>query len=129
MNTLKAGLFTLGLLIGATSFAQEGTKVKEGAEMQTEHLAKDLALTPEQKEKVLHLSQGIEQKNNAILSNTSLTQDQKKAALQGNNNAKREQMKTILTEQQFKKYLEMDSKEVHSDYIKKEEPKVKAVEK
>ena len=38
-------------------------------------------------------------------------------------------MKTILTEQQFKKYLEMDSKEVHSDYIKKEEPKVKAVEK
>ncbi len=131
MNTLKTGLFTLGLIIGATSFAQKeaAITVKEGSEMQTEHLAKDLALTPEQKEKVLHLNQGLEQKNNAITSNTALTTDQKKASLQSNNNAKREQMKAILTAEQYKKYLEIETKEVHTEHIKKEEQKVNAVEK
>lgn len=124
MNTLKTGLFTLGLLIGTASFAQTTQKdVKMRPQDQTERLATELNLTPEQKEKVSNLNNGVALKNEAILNNASLTQDQKKASLQGNNNAKREQMKVILTEEQYTKYLSMETKEQHREYINHDQPK------
>ena len=123
MNKLKTGLFTLGLLIGTASFAQQPT-VEDKANRQTEKLVYELALSAEQKAKVSELNLGIARKNEAIMNNTSLTPDQKKEHLQGNNNAHRAQLKMILTEEQYKKYTTtVEPKQVHQETQKKEAEK------
>ena len=118
MNTLKTGLFSLGLIIGSTSFAQ--TEVKQNPQMMTEKLATDLLLSAEQKEKVANLNNGIARKNESILTSSGLTPEQKKSSIQGNNSAKKDQMKLILTEEQFAKYVVIEAKESHSEQIVKE---------
>jgi hypothetical protein len=118
MNTLKTGLFTLGLLIGSTSFAQ--TEVKQNPQAMTEKLATDLLLSAEQKEKVANLNNGIARKNESILNSPGLTSEQKKSSIQSNNSAKKDQMKLILTEEQYAKYLSIEAKESHSEQIVKE---------
>ena len=119
MNTLKTGLFTLGLLLGTATFAQQPT-LEDKANRQTEKLAQDLALSADQKAKVAELNIGIARKNDAILNNPNLTADQKKEHLQGNNNAQREQLKMILTEEQYKTYTTtVEPKQVHNETMKK----------
>lgn len=119
MNALKTGLLAVSILIGTSSFAQQQPTPMEKANAQTEKLAKELNLTAEQKTKVSDLNIGIAKKNEAVINNTSLTPDQKKEHLQGNNNAQREQMKMILTEEQYKKYTTtIEPKEVHNETIK-----------
>ncbi len=118
MNTLKTGLFTLGLLIGSASFAQ--TEVKQNPQAMTEKLATDLLLSAEQKEKVANLNNGITRKNESILNSSGLTSEQKKSSIQSNNSAKNDQMKLILTEEQYGKYLSIEAKESHSEQIVKE---------
>lgn len=119
MNALKTGLLTFGLLIGATTFAQQPSPM-EKANAQTEKLAKELELTAEQKAKVSELNIGIARKNEAVMNNESLTPDQKKEHLQGNNTAQRAQLKMILTEEQYKKYTTaVEPKEVHNETQKK----------
>ena len=118
MNTLKTGLLTLGLLIGSTSFAQ--TEVKQNPQAMTEKLATDLLLSAEQKEKVANLNNGIARKNESILNSSGLTSEQKKSSIQSNNSAKKDQMKLILTEEQYAKYLSIEAKESPSEQIVKE---------
>ena len=118
MNTLKTGLFTLGLLIGSASFAQ--TEVKQNPQAMTEKLATDLLLSAEQKEKVANLNNGIARKNESILNSSGLTSEQKKSSIQSNNSAKKDQMKLILTEEQYAKYLSIEAKESPSEQIVKE---------
>ena len=118
MNTLKTGLFTLGLLIGSASFAQ--TEVKQNPQAMTEKLATDLLLSAEQKEKVANLNNGIARKNESILNSSGLTSEQKKSSIQSNNSAKKDQMKLILTEEQYAKYLSIEAKESYSEQIVKE---------
>ena len=118
MNTLTTGLFTLGLLIGSTSFAQ--TEVKQNPQAMTEKLATDLLLSAEQKEKVANLNNGIARKNESILNSSGLTSEQKKSSIQSNNSAKKDQMKLILTEEQYAKYLSIEAKESPSEQIVKE---------
>lgn len=118
MNTLKTGLFTLGLLIGSASFAQ--TEVKQNPQAMTEKLATDLLLSAEQKEKVANLNNGITRKNESILNSSGLTSEQKKSSIQSNNSAKKDQMKLILTEEQYAKYLSIEAKESYSEQIVKE---------
>lgn len=118
MNTLKTGLFTLGLLIGSASFAQ--TEVKQNPQVMTEKLATELLLSAEQKEKVANLNNGIARKNESILNSSGLTPEQKKSSIQNNNSAKKDQMKLILTEEQFTKYLSIQAKESQSEQIVKE---------
>ena len=118
MNTLTTGLFTLGLLIGSTSFAQ--TEVKQNPQAITEKLATDLLLSAEQKEKVANLNNGIARKNESILNSSGLTSEQKKSSIQSNNSAKKDQMKLILTEEQYAKYLSIEAKESPSEQIVKE---------
>ena len=143
MNTLKTALLSLGLLSGIASFAQEKPAAsphemknqerkitpEQKATRETEMLSQQLLLTPEQKAKVLELNTGITMKDEALRSNTALAPDQKKAAFQGNNNAKREQMKIILTPEQYEKYLVIETRTQHrEEYIKREAPKPVAVE-
>ena len=118
MNTLTTGLFTLGLLIGSTSFAQ--TEVKQNPQAMTEKLATELLLSAEQKEKVANLNNGIARKNESILNSSGLTSEQKKSSIQSNNSAKKDQMKLILTEEQYAKYLSIEAKESYSEQIVKE---------
>lgn len=119
MNKLKTGLLTLGLLVGTATFAQQPTP-EDKANRQTEKLAQELSLTAEQKTKVSELNIGIARKNDAVMNNTSLTPDQKKEHLQGNNNAHRAQLKMILTEEQYKKYTTtVEPQQVHKETEKK----------
>jgi hypothetical protein len=123
MNKLKTGVLTLGLLLGSYSFAQS-QEAAEKAQKQGEHLAKELDLSAEQKEKVVQLSTGIFQKNEAVYNNEKLSSDDKKAQLQGNNNALRSQLKTILTEEQYNTYIStVEPKMIHAEPTKKKEEK------
>jgi Spy/CpxP family protein refolding chaperone len=143
MNTLKTALLSFGLLSGIASFAQEKQVLsphemkneerkitpEQKSARQTEMLTQQLLLTPEQKAKVLELNTGINMKDEGVRSNTALAPDQKKAAFQGNNNARREQMKIILTPEQYEKYLVIETKTQHrEEYIQREAPKPVAEE-
>ena len=136
MNTLKTAVLSLGLFSGIASFAQEKpaafphemknqerkTTPEQKATRETEMLSQQLLLTPEQKAKVLELTTGISMKDDALRSNTTLAPDQKKAAFQGNNNAKREQMKIILTPEQYEKYVAIETKTQHREEYRKQAP-------
>ncbi len=120
MNTLKTGLIALSFFFIGTGFSQQ-SNAAERANAHTERLAKELSLSAEQKTKVSELNTGIERKNEAISSNPNLTPEQKKEHMQGNNNARRAQLKMILTEEQYNKYTTtIEPSEVHRENVKKE---------
>ena len=121
MKVLNVLLVGIALLVGTTTLsAQEKVKktAKERAEMHTEKMTKELNLTPDQKTKVSELNLGVEMKNEAIHSDKNMSEETKKASYQGNNDAKMAQLKTILTEEQYKKVLtqhaEMKAKKMES---------------
>jgi Spy/CpxP family protein refolding chaperone len=121
MKVLNVLLVGIALLVGTTNLsAQEKVKktAKERAEMHTEKMTKELNLTPDQKTKVSELNLGVEMKNEAIHSDKNMSEETKKASLHGNNDAKMAQLKTILTEEQYKKVLtqhaEMKAKKMES---------------
>jgi hypothetical protein len=121
MRVLNVLLVGIALLFGTTTLsAQEKVNktAKERAEMHTEKMTKELNLTPDQKTKVSELNLGVEMKNEAIHSDKNMSEETKKASYQGNNDAKMAQLKTILTEEQYKKVLtqhaEMKAKKMES---------------
>jgi len=120
MNTLKAGLVAVGLVIGTAAMAQDGGHHKtaeERAQFRTDALAKELSLTEEQKAKVTELNVQSLQKKEAILKDASLSEEQRKEAFRANHKATKEQLKTILTaEQQTKLAAKRDEmKAKHAD--------------
>ncbi len=128
MKMLKLGLIALGLIISTVSYSQEKVKKtpEERAIIKTEKMAKELLLSNEQKQKVLTLNTGIAQKNEAVRKNTSLSKEQKENALMGNHKARIEQMKLILNEAQYTKFLANEQeKELRHEKMKDEREKQK----
>ena len=108
MKVLNVLLVVITLLVGTTyAGAQEQVKktAQERAEIHTEKMTKELNLTPDQKSKVSALNLGVALKNEAIHNDKNMSGETKKASLKGNNDAKMAQLKTILTEEQYKKVL------------------------
>jgi hypothetical protein len=119
---LKLGLIALSLVVSSLSYSQEQQKKtpEQRAALKTERLAKELLLSPEQKEKVLNLYTGIAQKNDITRKSTSLSKEQKQVAIKENSKDKIVQMKSILNEQQFAKYEAIEAKKAKLKEERKE---------
>jgi Spy/CpxP family protein refolding chaperone len=74
-----------------------------------EKMSEHLSLNKEQKEKLGNLRAGMSEKIKTIRSNESLSQEQKKDQVKELMKAQKEEMKSILTDEQFKKMQEMKS--------------------
>ena len=84
-----------------------------------EKMKQDLNLSTEQAEKLKTHNQAVHSKIQAVRSNTSLTEDQKKAEIKAIKEASKTERKNILTEEQIKKMQEM-KKEGKRHKMKKE---------
>lgn len=108
----KLFLIAIVTLASSTSFAQTKEMTpEERAEKKSEHMAKELGLSEEQKMKVEALFEGVHEKNQGIKENSSLTAEQKKEQMKANHEFVDQQLQTILTEDQYKKHQEL--KEQH----------------
>lgn len=91
------------------SIAQEKTP-EERAKSLTEKMTKSLLLSTDQQAQILTLNTGIAQKNDAIRKNVNMNKEQKQEAIKGNLEARKSNLKTILNEEQFKKYEKLEEK-------------------
>ncbi|MBI1837945.1 MAG: hypothetical protein HYR91_11845 [Flavobacteriia bacterium] len=122
---LKRSIIALSLLISGISYSQDA-QVKtsqERAKANTEKLNYELGLTPEQKVKVQAVNEGIAYKNDEIRKNPNMSAEQKEAAIKGNNQARLTHLKSILTEEQYNKLLNIETKkseeELHQSKMNK----------
>lgn len=106
MKSLKLILFTLAMTFsGSVLFAQESTQsAEERATKQTEQMATDLSLNDEQKQKIYMINLGIIQKNDAVRSNDALSSELKTESVKQNDDARIQQIKSILTPEQNTKF-------------------------
>ena len=108
MKSIIAGIFIVFASI--TAIGQETTPkmtAEERATKQTERMATELNLSAEQREKIASINEGLVTKNEAIRTNTTMTEEVKKESIRTNNNSRREQYSTVLTADQLAKYDEM----------------------
>lgn len=128
MKMLNAVLVGVGLIVGlSTASAQDQTKTKktpfERAQIHTTKMGNELSLSEEQKAKVLEINIGIAQKNDAIRNDPNMSQIDKKESLKSTQDSRDLQMKSILTEEQYKTYLERKAEIQAKKELKKEEIK------
>jgi hypothetical protein len=115
MKSLKITLAALTLTLFANiSIAQEqhGEKKtpEERATAQTEKMSEKLLFSPEQKTQVYDINLAIDQKNEAVRNDKNMSEETRKASIQGNNDARKEMIKAILNPEQVKKFEEMEVK-------------------
>lgn len=105
---------------------REVMKTPEGrAKHQTDHMTSSLDLTPEQKEQVEQLNLKVAQKIQAVRENETLTQDQKVEFINGNKEDQKRVLKTILSDEQFAKWEEMQA--AHKEKAEARKAKKKAM--
>jgi periplasmic protein CpxP/Spy len=103
MRVGKTGLVIAALMVTAVVSAQEKGDRKtaeERAKMKTERIAEELSLTEDQKSKVLALNLEAAKKHDAIKSNASLTEEQKKEQLQNSRKEMKAKVDALLTDEQ-----------------------------
>jgi broad specificity polyphosphatase/5'/3'-nucleotidase SurE len=115
MKSLKITLAALTLTLFANiSIAQEQNGEKktpeERATAQTEKMSEKLLFSPEQKTQVYDINLAIDQKNEAVRNDKNMSEETRKASIQGNNDARKEMIKAILNPEQVKKFEEMEVK-------------------
>lgn len=102
-------ILCFSFFLGMTAFAQTAQTPEQNAQNLTKSQTTLLNLTPEQQEQVYTIHLGIAQKNQGILA-TNYTEEQKKAIIKSNEDARMLMLKNILTAEQFSK-LEISLKE------------------
>jgi hypothetical protein len=115
MKSLKITFAALTLTLFANvSIAQDQNGQKktpeERATAQTEKMSEKLLLSPEQKTQVYDINLAIDQKNEAVRTDKNMSEQTRKASIQGNNNARKDMIKAILDPEQLKKFEEMEVK-------------------
>lgn len=100
MKALK--IFGFTFFLGLTSFAQQVQTPEQHAQALTQSQTTMLKLTPAQQEQVYTIHLGIAQKNQGILM-SNYSEDQKKAIIKSNEEARLAMLKNILTAEQFAK--------------------------
>jgi hypothetical protein len=123
MKMLKVLLVGIALFAGITAAsAQEKSKKtpEQRAEMHTERLTKVLVLNTDQRTKIAEFNLGIALKNESLRNNPNIPQDVKISSLQSNNEARKMMIKTVLTEEQIKKFEELEAKKEANKAAKKE---------
>ena len=121
---IAASLFSV---VSTAALAQQAAPTaEERATKQTENMVIDLGLSPEQKEQVYAINLGIIQKNDAIRANNAMSTELKRQSIQGNNDARREMIMSVLTPEQKPKYEQAEKnqglrmKTVNNQIIKPE---------
>lgn len=115
MKSLKITFAALTLTLFANvSIAQDQNGEKktpeERATAQTEKMSQKLLLSPEQKVQVYEINLAIDQKNEAVRADKNMSEETRKASMQGNNEARKDMIKAILNPEQLKKFEEMEVK-------------------
>lgn len=87
--------------------AQEGTAT-ERATAKTEKLNQAASLSDDQKERVQTVFVGIEMKNEGVLNDATMTDQQKTEIVESNKSAEANMIQDILTEDQYNKYKTMN---------------------
>ena len=109
----------LGGLVACSTLAtaQEGTpnpdtkkKGRFSVEQQMERLTTQLSLTDEQKPKVKAVLEESSKKRQEIFSDSSIDRSQMREKMQPIMEEQNKKMKAILTEEQYKKYQEMNQR-------------------
>lgn len=111
MKNLKLSIAAFAMtLVANVAVAQQkpNSTPEERAAHQTEKMSEKLLLTPEQKAKVSEINLAILQKNEAIRNDQNLTPETKKESVKGNNEARAQMIKAILTPEQLQKFEEME---------------------
>ncbi|MCX6928558.1 MAG: hypothetical protein NT154_35915 [Verrucomicrobia bacterium] len=90
--------------------AKKGGKGRMTIEQQMERMTDQLTLTAEQKPKVKTVLEETSKKRQAIMSDTSVDRSQMREKMQPINEEQNKKMKAILTEEQYKKYEEMNQR-------------------
>ena len=115
MKSLKLTLAALTFTLFANvSIAQQGENDKktpeERATAQTDKMSEKLLFSPEQKSQVYDINLAIDRKNEAVRSDKNMSEETRKASIQGNNEARKDMIKAILNPEQLKKFEEMEVK-------------------
>ncbi len=147
MKLTKLTLIAASIIFSATSFSQEESQpvnerktiIKATPEQRAEQHAlkmqEKLGLTDEQKTKVYNLHVNTLQRNEKVRQDASLTQEQKKAAIDRAKFGEKAELKGVLTAEQYTKMEEMEAereakKETKSaDFQKNEAKPAKPVKK
>jgi periplasmic protein CpxP/Spy len=128
MKMLKVLMIGAALSFGmSTVYAQEATEKtpEERAANQTAQMTESLSLTPDQQAKVAEINLGVALKNDAVRKNASMTPEQKKEAIQGNNEGRKASLKTVLTAEQYTKMEAQVEQRKANQQMKKEKIKAK----
>jgi hypothetical protein len=123
MKMLKVLLVGIALFAGITAAsAQEKSKKtpEQRAELHTERLTNVLGLNADQRTKIAEFNLGIALKNESLRNNPNIPEDVKISSLQSNNEARKMMIKTVLTEEQIKKFEELEAKKEANKAAKKE---------
>ena len=123
MKMLNVLLVGIALCAGITAAsAQEKNKKtpEQRAELHTEKLTKVLGLNADQRTKIAEFNLGIALKNESIRTNPNMPQETKISSLKSNNEARKMMIKTVLTEEQIKKFEELEAKKEANKAEKKE---------
>lgn len=115
MKSLKITLATLTLALFANiSVAQvengEKKTPEERATAQTERMSEKLLLSPDQKAQVYDINLAIDRKNEAVRTDKNMSEETRKASVEGNNQARKDMIKAILNPEQVRKFEEMEAK-------------------
>lgn len=109
MRVVKTGLVAAALLMTTIVCAQEKhhkMTAEERAKMKTERMAKQLTLTDAQVDKLNAINLEAVKKSDELRADTALTDEQRKAEMKSLHEAKRAELKKILTEEQLKQLKE-----------------------
>ena len=111
MKAIKILCFSF--FLGLTALAQQAQSPEQNAQALTQSQTTMLKLTPAQQEEVYTVHLGIAQKNQGILM-SNYSEQEKKAIIKSNEEARKAMLKNILTAEQFAK-LEKSVSEQRND--------------
>ena len=111
MKAIKILFFSF--FLGLTAAAQQAQSPEQNAQALTQSQTNMLKLTAAQQEEVYTVHLGIAQKNQGILM-SNYSEEQKKAIIKSNEEARKAMLKNILTAEQFAK-LEKSATEQRND--------------
>ena len=89
-------------MLGSTTLFGQKT-AEEKATAQTAKMKTELGLTEDQTSKVKEINLGIIQKNEAVMSNASMSEELKRTTIKSNNDARMNMLKNVLTSEQYTK--------------------------
>ena len=109
--------FVLVTSFAATAQSNPIEEAKLRANQLTELLNEKLKLSSDQLAKVSELNMGVAIKNSTVIHSTDQSYDFKVAAINGNNQGRRDYMKLFLTAEQFVKYESLEADLTAADLI------------